>query len=192
MGIHGEKSLATMGIQWPADESAVKPNGPGGAPKCQASVPESMVGSLREAPSQRDLPAYPCSLGQRRSAEAANRDLRAGLELGVQEPTCLAARRACKQALTGEVQGRRENSRQGGGGQVRGTGRAQPPQSPLGEQTKAFRGGGQAAQQENQQGTRTEKGNSTTVPICGAEVSTPPGAEETLGNSRDWTALSWE
>lgn len=173
-----------MGIQWPTDESAVKPKGPGSAPKCQASVPESMVGSLREAPSQRDLPAYPRSLGQRRSAEAANRDLRAGLELEVQEPTCLAARRACKQAVPGEVQGRRENSQQGGEGQVRGTGRAQPPASLLGGQTKAFRGGGQ---QENQQGTRTEKGNRTTAPICGArtEVSTPPGAGETLGNCRD-------
>lgn len=150
-------------------------------------MPESMVGSLREAPSQRDWPAYPCSLGQRRSAEAANRDLEAGLELEVQEPACLAARRGCKQVLTREVQGRRGNSRQGGGGQVRGTGRAQPPESLLREQTKAIRGRGQAAQQENQQGMRTEKGNSTTVPTVGTrtEVSTPPGAEETLGNCRD-------
>lgn len=101
--------------------------------------------------------------GRDSQQEVANKDLEAGLELEVQEPTCLAARRRCTQALTGEVQGR-EKGRQQGGGQGGGTGRAWPPESLLGEQTEAFQGG-QAAQQEKSERKEDRAGDRTTVSI---------------------------
>lgn len=125
--------------------------------------------------------------GRDSQQEVANKDLEAGLELEVQEPTCLAARRRCKQALTGEVQGRKKGSQQGGGGQGGGTGRAWPPESLLRERTEALQGGGQAAQQEKSERNEDRAGGQykSFYTVARTEVSTLPGAEQTLRNCRE-------
>lgn len=139
MGVHGEKSLGTVGIQGPADESAVQPKVPGSAPECQASPSKSIVVSLREVPSQRDLSS---SLSTVPGAEMASRSStqRSGGWTRVRGPGANLPSReeGLETSHHRRGPGRRENSQQGGGGTVRGMGRALPPESLLGEQEEAF------------------------------------------------------